>query len=60
MLLPYVQSDAIRIVSVASGDGSGTVQRVRVEPLELAQARKLKIDLAADARLKSAYVISLN
>lgn len=59
LLSSFVTPESIRVIAAPSGAGS-TVQRVRVAPLDLAQARKLKVAMAADARLRNAYVITLN
>lgn len=59
LLTPFVAPDTIRVIAASSGEGA-TVQRVRIAPLDLDQARKLKVAMAADARLRNAYVITLN
>lgn len=60
LLLSHVKSDAIQVVERSVGTGRGTVQRIRVLSSSVADANKLKTDLAqADARFKDAYVITL-
>jgi hypothetical protein len=59
LLTNFVAPDTIRVIAAPAGEGA-MVQRVRVAPLDLEQARKLKVAMAADARLRNAYVITLN
>ena len=60
LLLSHVKSDAIQVVERSVGTGRGIVQRIRVLSSNVADANKLKANLAqADARFKDAYVITL-
>ncbi len=60
LLLSHVKSDAIQVVERSVGPGRGTVQRIRVLSSNVADANRLKANLAqADARFKDAYVITL-
>jgi hypothetical protein len=61
MLLAKVGSRSIKVVTQPRGAGAASIQRVRIEPLERAEAERLKAELAAlDARFKDAYLIALH
>ncbi len=61
MLLTKVSSGAIHVLTQPRSDGSGSIQRIRIEPLERARAEQLKAELTAlDARFKGAYLIALH
>ncbi|MBI3992766.1 MAG: hypothetical protein HY342_05805, partial [Candidatus Lambdaproteobacteria bacterium] len=61
LLQPLVGHSTIHYATVTPAQGGKPVHRVRVEPLALDEARRLKdVLISADARLRGAYVVTLN
>lgn len=59
LLVGHVKPQSIRVSTANRSDG-GTIQRIRVEPLQREEADRLKAALAAvDSRFAKAYLISL-